>query len=259
MQTASDNRKKRRRPHLRVTGEVLKLYGCATMLFYTLSVSVIQNGLLHVGSYTPDALRAALASDRSLMLMSSWASLFQLIGGLSIPVFAFLLTEGFQNTRSFPRYLGRMVWFALLSEIPYDYAMTGKAFDLSGQNALITLCLCLVMLYGLRLLETKKGAAGRLMQAAVVLAAALWCSLLRCAFGLCSVLLCAVYYLLRERNGARILIGCAISLLYVTGPISGYALWSYSGERGDRIPPIAFYLFYPLHLLVCGLLAAAIA
>ena len=258
MQTADDKKKKRRLPHIEMTQTNLKLYGCATMLFYTISVSLIQQGLVHVGRYTSESFAAALAANPELMMMSSWASLFQLIGGLAVPVFAFLLVEGFQNTRSYARYLLTMLLFAAISEAPYDLATTGRWVDWSGQNALFTLSLCLVMLYGLRLCA-RPGLAYRVAQACVVLAAAFWSVVLRCGFGLCTVLLVAVYYLFYERKGVRVLLGCAISLMYVTGPISAYPLWSYGGEKGRRINKYWFYLFYPAHLLALGLLAQAIA
>ena len=69
------------------------------------------------------------------------------------------------------------------------------------------------------------------------------------------ILLCAVYYLLYDRNGVKVLMGCAISTLYVTGPLSTYAIWNYNGERGWNKNKYVFYAFYPLHLLVLGVIA----
>ena len=63
MQTADDKKKKRRLPHIEMTQTNLKLYGCATMLFYTISVSLIQQGLVHVGRYTSESFAAALAAN----------------------------------------------------------------------------------------------------------------------------------------------------------------------------------------------------
>src|SRR5699024_11375707 len=62
----------------------------------------------------------AVAADPSLMSLSTWATILQMIGWLSVPVFAFLLVEGFQHTSSFKRYLLTMLGFAVVSEIPYD-------------------------------------------------------------------------------------------------------------------------------------------
>ena len=49
--------------------------------------------------------------------------------------------------------------------------------------------------------------------------------------------------------------GCIISLMYVTGPIAFYGIWCYNGVRKDRINKYVYYAFYPLHLLVLGVIA----
>lgn len=246
---------RRRRFHLSMSGTNLKIYGCVTMLFYTISMSIIQNGIIRINQYDTTALSQALKDSPDLMVISGWASVFQLIGGLAVPVFAFLLVEGFLHTGSFRRYLLTMLGFAVISEVPYDLAMNDTVWTLSSQNVLFTYAICLVMLYGLRLFVGRKGAGYRLIQIVMVIAAMLWSSFFRCGFGLCTVLLTAVYYLLYEQKGVRVLIGCAVSAMYVTAPISGYALWNYTGERGKKINKYVFYALYPAHLLVLGVIA----
>ena len=44
----------------------------------------------------------------------------QSIGTIAFPLFCFLLAEGFQHTRSKKRYIGLMLAFALISEVPFD-------------------------------------------------------------------------------------------------------------------------------------------
>ena len=247
--------KKHRRFFIPMNRTNLKLYGCVTMLFYTIGVSVFQNGLLHYDQFQTGELALALKTNSDLMVLAGWASIFQLIGGLSIPVYAFLLVEGFIHTSNPRHYLMRMLLFAVLSEIPYDLAMSGTIWDPSSQNVLFTLAVAFVMLYGLRYLSMGKSVWIPILQIAVILAALFWCRVLQCNFALCMILLAAVYYLAYEQNGIRILIGCAVSILYVTAPLSGYVLWNYTGEQGRYINKYVFYLFYPLHLLLLGLTA----
>lgn len=238
-----------------MTGTKLKIYGCITMLFYTISMSVVQNGIIHVNQYSGSELAQLMSDDPNMMLLSGWASVLQLIGGLAVPVFAFLLVEGFQKTHSYSRYLLTMLGFAVLSEVPYDLAMNDTLWDISSQNALFSLTICLVMLYGLRFFHEKRGVLPKVVQVVLVIGAILWSSLLKCNFGLCMVLLVAVYYLFYDRSGIKILMGCAVSVMYVTSPFSGYALWNYSGDRGWNKNKYVFYAFYPLHLLILGLIA----
>ena len=49
----------------------------------------------------------------------------QSIGTIAFPLFCFLLAEGFQHTRSKKRYIGLMLAFALISEIPFDIGFFG--------------------------------------------------------------------------------------------------------------------------------------
>lgn len=247
------------RRSIELTGTKLKIYGCITMLFYTFGMSVVQNGLIHINQYDSASFSALLSENPDMMLLSGWASVFQLIGGLAVPVFAFLLVEGFTHTVSFPRYVLTMLGFAVISEIPYDLAMNDVLWDLSSQNVLFTLTVCLVMLYGLRMLKGKQGVLSKLGIVIVVVAAILWSSIFRLSFGLCMILLCAIYYLFYERKGLRVLMGCAVSTMYVTGPFSAYALWMYNGQRGWNKNKYLFYAFYPAHLLLLGILSRIIA
>lgn len=247
--------RKRRRRSLAMTGTNLKIYGCITMLFYTIGMSIVQNGIIHVNQYSGSEIAQLMADDPNMMVLSGWASVLQLIGGLAVPVFAFLLVEGFQRTSSYSRYLLTMLGFAVVSEVPYDLAMNDTLWDISSQNVLFTMTICLAMLYGLRFFQEKRGFLARAAQVFIVIAAILWSSLLKCNFGLCVILLVTIYYLFYDRGGIKILMGCAVSAMYVTSPLSGYALWSYNGERGWNKNKYVFYAFYPLHLLILGLIA----
>lgn len=78
----------------------------------------------------------------------------QSIGTIAFPLFCFLLAEGFQHTRSKKRYIGLMLAFALISEIPFDIGffsaysrMEGTfPFYLKYQNVFFTLFLGLLTL-----------------------------------------------------------------------------------------------------------------
>lgn len=245
----------RRRHSLTMTNTKLKMYGCITMLFYTIGVSVVQNGMIHITEYDNVLFAKLLSENPDMMVLSGWATLLQLIGGLAVPVFAFLLVEGFVHTSSFRRYFLTMLLFAIISEVPYDLAVSDTLWNPSKQNALFSMLLCLIMLYGLRYLKGKTGIGTKIAAAGLIVAALIWSNLFKCDFGLSMILLCAVYYLLYDRNGVKVLMGCAISTLYVTGPLSTYAIWNYNGERGWNKNKYVFYAFYPLHLLVLGVIA----
>lgn len=225
------------------------------MLVQTIGIAIVQNGLIHMEQYTQEQLSLAMAEDSHLMMLAGIGSVMQLLGGLAIPVFAFLLVEGFLNTSSYSRYLLSLLIFAVISEIPYDLANYGHIWDLTGQNALFAMVLSLLMLYFLRMLEDRPGIRGFLLKAVIVLCAVAWVTIFRAGYGLCIVLLTAIFYLCYGRNVLKTILGIIVSLLYVTGPLSFYGIWCYDGTRTNRIPKYAYYVFYPLHLLVLGIIS----
>ena len=68
----------------------------------------------------------------TLMLMDHlWATLLPArewltcAGRVAFPIFAFMAVEGYFHTRSFKKYILRMLLFAVLSEIPFDLMYGG--------------------------------------------------------------------------------------------------------------------------------------
>ena len=71
----------------------------------------------------------------TLMLMDHlWATLLPArewltcAGRVAFPIFAFMAVEGYFHTRSFKKYILRMLLFAVLSEIPFDLMYGGTWF-----------------------------------------------------------------------------------------------------------------------------------
>ena len=238
-----------------ITADGLKMFACIVMLIQTIGIAVIEKGLIHLDQYTQESLNQAMSQDSRLMTLAGIGSIMQLIGGMAISVFAFLLVEGFRNTSDYKKYLITMIITALVSEIPYDLAIRGKVWDLSSQNAMITMCICLIMLKCMELFSDTSGFMGSMVKILIMIAAIVWVSIFRAEYGLCMVLLVTVFYVFDTRNVLKTVLGCIISLMYVTGPIAFYGIWCYNGVRKDRINKYVYYAFYPLHLLVLGVIA----
>ena len=232
------------------------IFGCITLMFYTVSMAVFQNGLLKIWNYNDlNELNDAIAKDPLLMNYSTGAAITQLIGALAIPVLAFLLTQNFASAEKFSQMFFPLLICAVISEIPYDFAINNAFFYQLPQNLMVTCVICAIMLYGLRLLVGKIGFIYRVGQGFIILAAILWCSMLQTAFSLGMVLLSAVYYLFDEKKTTRIIVGCGVSLMYVTAPLSSYLLWSYNGEQCGKKYWYLFYILYPVHLGLFGLIS----
>ncbi len=67
------------------------------------------------------------------------------VGRLAFPIYMWLLVEGFAHTSSRKRYMGRMAAFALLSEVPFDLALSGR-LTFRWQNIYFTLLWALLLL-----------------------------------------------------------------------------------------------------------------
>lgn len=241
-----------------ITANGLKNFACVTMFLYSVGVIVIEQGLIHINEYTQAGLSEALSADARLMNLAGYGSVLELLGGLSVPLFAFLLVEGFLNTSDFWKYFVTMALTAVVSELPYDLAMRGKLLDFTGQNALFAMVISLVMLYCLKYAGQRRGFLRIVLQFLSVFGAVLWVTLLRVEFGLCIVLLVADFYIFYARNGIKTVLGILFSLMYVTGPLSFYGIWCYNGQRTDKFSKYVYYAFYPLHMLVLWLIAKAL-
>lgn len=202
------------------------------------------------------------------------------LGRLAFPIFAFLTVEGFFHTRNIKRYAGRMFLFALLSELPFNLMMSGSIIYPFHQNVLWCFLLCL----GLMQLNEKAKSMGKLWLRLLTAAGTI---LLGILVGMLSmmdymhygVLMVLVFYFFRGKKWWNYA-GQLLCLTYINKEVGGLSyevtlfdttfffpqqcfallalvpIWLYNGKQGphNRILQFFYYSFYPLHLLVLGLL-----
>ena len=179
------------------------------------------------------------------------------IGRLAIPIFAYMLVEGFRHTRNVRGYALRLGLFALISEIPYDLMFTGQVFYAYEQNIFWSLLLGLLVLIA----QEKwvyAGASGRWWKAALIWAAVM------AASGV-ALLVSALALYREKRSWAVVGILAAVARISIMG--LGWIQWLclaafpimalYNGERG-RGNKYFFYTYYPAHLLVLELIGRMI-
>lgn len=236
-----------------ISVNALKLTGTVLMALYFFSVTVVQNGVLQVSGYTAEELNQLLANDSRAMLWAGVGSVASAVGIMGVPIFAYLLVQGVEHTSSLRRYILTVLAFAVVSEVPYDLAMSGQAFNWSEQNSLWTVLIALVMLW---LMKTFQGEGMTPLVLNILFAAAgcFWAILFRARFGGGFVLVTAVLYLLRERKGVRCGLGALVSLIYAAAPLGFVPVAMCSGERRDmgRVK-YAYYAFYPVMLALFAL------
>lgn len=179
-------------------------------------------------------------------------TLLRIIGRLSFPIFAYVLTEGFIHTKDVKKYMLRLGIFAILSEIPYDLAIMGSVLEFTHQNIFFTLFLGMLMMW---LVSKTKNI---ILQYGIVAALILLCQLLNTDYSNIGVLMIFIFYVFRERKIEKLLI---VGLIFIalTGGIQLYAILAlplialHNGEQGPKMKAF-FYLFYPAHLLILYLI-----
>lgn len=199
------------------------------------------------------------------------AALVHFIGRLALPIFAFFIAEGYLHTHSLPRYAARLAVGALLAAVPFSLFLSGTPFG-TPFSILYTLLL------GLLAIAAADRLRGGMLWA--VLAALLVLSLPG-DWGPVAPLLCLAAWQARKQHTlpavAYVTVGLALfvgtladamlggqglgAALCLALPQLGVAfapalLARYNGTRGKggALAGWAFYLFYPLHLLLIDLL-----
>lgn len=221
-----------------------------------ISRSILQNRLLGVGSNSMQDLLQMMQTSDSAMAIATISLVLQAVETVAVPIFVFLLAEGFSHTSDWKKYFLRVAGLAVVTEIPYDLAMNGKVLEFGSQNPVIGLVLCMVVLYMFRRFAGKK-----LICVVMALAGLLWALMLRVDHGIPMILMICVIYLFRNKRMYMGFSGMAAAALctglspfYLIAPMGFLAIHFYNGEEGNS-SRIVNYLFYPVLLLVIGLVA----
>lgn len=235
----------------RLSGTVLKLIAIVTMFIDHIGAVIIEPGLLH--STDEELMFQTLQTPEGLgwLLLDM---LLRMVGRLAFPIFCFLLVEGFLHTRSPGRYLLRLSAFAVISELPFNLAISGKLFSPGYQNVFFTLAI------GLGVLLLLRRARGRWwLQLPAILLGCLLAAVLQTDYQALGVLLIAAFYLLRERKLWRdivtgLLMAFESLVLLGAAVLALIPIHLYDGTRGTLRLKYFFYWFYPVHLLLLYLL-----
>lgn len=199
------------------------------------------------------------------------------IGRLALPIFAFLLVEGYFHTKSLKKYAGRLFIFALISEIPFNLMMGGSIFYPIHQNILFSFLIALGLIH----LNEKAKASGKLSLriltggGTVILGAVLGL-LTMVDFYHAGILTVLAFYFFHGKKwwcyagqllclwyiNFEILGGLVYEFALFTFPQQGFALfallfiWLYRGKQGYHSKPFQYfcYAFYPLHMIILAVL-----
>ena len=159
-------------------------------------------------------------------------------GGLTFPIMAFLLVEGYHHTSNIKRYAGRLLAFALVSQVPYDTMESRGGFWLAAAALVTASALCDWGIIGPLMILMMRAIPDRRQRIVLPLLVPILGNGLpalsdyMAAFDP-ALLPFALYPLL----------GCTATI-----PL----LLAYNGSRGRPMKWL-FYAYYPAHILVLGL------
>lgn len=188
----------------------------------------------------------------------------RIIGRISFPLYCFLLVEGAHHTHDPKKYTLRLLFGALLAELPFDLAFSGGV-DCSSCSVMVTL------FFGyLSILVLRKGRG--LLHFAVIGLICLLVEYLRTDYGAVGIAIILLFEVTRGIPRGKLWQLAGLSVLCWSGhavpfgpfqiPIQLFAVFAilptciYTGRKVTRSKAVqwGFYLFYPVHLLILGLL-----
>jgi len=203
------------------------------------------------------------------------------IGRLSFPIFCFLIVQGHKHTRNIKKYLLRLLAFALISEIPFDFAFYNPLVSnsyLYHQNIFFTLFIGLLVIslldqveklnYIVRPSQERANinknpqntylSKDNFLKLAILIGGCLLAIFLHTDYSYVGVLMIWAFY--RYENNRQILFILLILLNLIYGFPQILAVFSlfiinmYNGQRGKQVNKYVFYGFYPVHLIVLYLI-----
>lgn len=231
---------------------------------------------------------SAFVFEDQLTALSPWLYIgCRMVGRLAFPLFAMGIAEGVTHTRSSTKYIGRMILFALLSQLPFSLmigtripSVTVDSLGVSlplytSLSVMVTLtlglCVCVAIHEGKHFLGAFAIAAAFLIDRTVGM-----------DYGLLGVLFILAMYLSRTNKFRRFLVMVVFAMLFYIDPIkklvvqlaagpgtqitvttsilycaatmfAAFIMLLYNHEPGRR-SKLFGYFFYPLHMLGIWLL-----
>lgn len=212
-----------------------------------------------------------------------WATLFPAaewltcVGRLAYPIFAFMIAEGYAHTHDLRKYMLRLFFWAVVTEIPFNLMYGESVFYLVHQNVLWTFLISLLLIILIEKCRAKfKPAVSLLLSALIaVLGYAAGYAAMVDYYGE-GVLMVLMFYFFRTPNRKNRLL--QLICMYILNvellgglcytftlfgydfefPQQGFAIlslipiWLYSGRPGFHSKAFRYfcYAFYPVHMLL---------
>lgn len=260
-----------------VSGYHLKMIALVTMLIDHIGAVVIWRVLQASHRVTASMQMSNHLGDKIIVWFAEHQTFIytlyeymRMVGRMAFPLYCFLLVEGFLHTRDVKKYAFRLFLFALLSEIPFDFALEGTFWYPDYNNVFLTLLLGLLCINTLSWLgrvfqkwteknrdkfigNCIKGFLSVVVVSGISIVAE---EVLNTDYGMGGIVAIVLIWLFR--NYRTFAFCSSIVALGILSSTSEYlaicmlpVLQRYDGTRGKQTKYL-YYAFYPVHLFLLG-------
>ncbi|MBR3791549.1 MAG: hypothetical protein IKK18_02500 [Clostridia bacterium] len=183
--------------------------------------------------------------DHIGVMIFTQSEILRIIGRLSMPIFAYMISEGAHYTKNRKKYLSVLIVMSAIIQI--TYYLVERSLD---QCILVTFSLSIMLIY---IIDRKN-----IILSLLALTACFYLTqVVNIDYGFFGIVLPLLIYLGENKTQKLILMTSGLVLVSLTNsPIQWYSLLSvplvalYNGKRGKLRMKNFFYIYYPLHLLI---------
>lgn len=179
----------------------------------------------------------------------------RIIGRVAFFLYAFMIAEGIYHTKNIKKYIYKLFLWAIISEIPFDFAFFGKVFYFDLQNIFWTLLISVIPLSFFR--ENHN----IYLKLFLLISAPIIALLLKFDYSWYGVLLIYCFYFFKNKYLYQTML---ISYLSFTFAITSFFFqiffflgliptWFYNGKLGKKTGNW-YYSFYAIHIAVFGII-----
>lgn len=182
---------------------------------------------------------------------------FDILGRIAFPLFAFFLVEGFFKTGNRKKYLASLLIFGIISEIPFDMALSGVFFEPNSNNIMFTLALMLITIWIIDILKEKMQNMSKYIWYPVSFVIVGIMCIISMVTGLDyeyhAIMIGYLFYIFYNKRVFAIFLGYLAIFKEVWSLLGFSLILTYNGKRGKQ-NKLFNYCFYPVHLLILGIL-----
>lgn len=183
------------------------------------------------------------------------SNIFSILGRIAFPVFVFFIVEGFFKTSNRKKYLGQLLIFGAISEVPFDMFTSKVYYNPNWNNMMFTLALSLITIWLIDFLKEKlhNKIFWYALSIIIVVIFSLLAMQLSLDYDYHAVVAAYIFYVFYNKPILGAGLGC-LSIIKELYYFLGFsATIMYNGQRGKQYKWFN-YLFYPVHLLILGIL-----